>query len=115
MIPNGKEMDWDGHHLVFESTTYQCRGCFFEDRGSCPDCDEGLWVEENPSPWHTGKPTEEGFYLLTFPNELGFADYCVGYWNGEKILIRDAWEGEEVKPIAWQKIEPYKETDNDRK
>ena len=60
--------------------------------------------------WHTEKPTEKGYCVLTFPNELGFADYCVGYWNGEKILIRDAWEGDEVKPIAWQKIEPYKET-----
>lgn len=46
MIPNGKEMTWNGHYLVFESTTYQCRGCFFENMGSCPDCDEGIWVED---------------------------------------------------------------------
>lgn len=111
MIPNGKEMDWDGHHLVFESTTYQCRGCFFEDRGSCPDCDEGLWVEENPSPWHTGKPTEEGWYLLALTTKV-FNDkpFCVAYMDGNHwlgindfyILVDDV--------SAWQKIEPYKES-----
>lgn len=73
---------------------------------------QAVLYEELYNPWHTGTtPTEEGFYVLTFPNELGFAEYCVGYWNGEKFLIRDVWEDEEVKPIAWQKIEPYKETD----
>lgn len=108
MIPNGKEMNWNGHHLVFESEVDVCEGCFFADKDECPDCDEGVWVEKNPSPWHTEKPTEEGYYVLIFPNELGFPDYCVGYWNGEKFLIRDAWEGDEVKLIAWAKIEPYK-------
>lgn len=53
MIPNGKKMDWNGHNLTFESTTYHCRGCFFENKNECPDCDEGIWVEES-SFWHTG-------------------------------------------------------------
>lgn len=50
MIPNGKEMNWNGHKLVFESEPGVCRGCFFADKNECPDCDEGLWVEE-PSVW----------------------------------------------------------------
>ena len=46
MIPNGKEMTWNGHHLVFESEPDPCRGCFFADKNECPDCDEGAWVED---------------------------------------------------------------------
>lgn len=108
MIPNGKEIIIDGHKVVFESTTYQCRGCFFENRDSCPDCDEGIWVEEG-SPWHTGTPTEEGYYLchIQFYSEDYESDeegYDIPYWfkNG-------SWEGndENVRIIAWQKIEPY--------
>ena len=62
MIPNGKEINWNGHKLRFESESYPCRGCFFEDKDECPECDEGLWVED--SHWHTGTPTEEGLYLV---------------------------------------------------
>lgn len=47
MIPNGKEMTWKGHHLVFESEPNPCRGCFFADKDECPDCDDGAWVEDN--------------------------------------------------------------------
>ena len=47
MIPNGKEMTWKGHHLVFESEPNPCRGCFFADKDECPDCDEGAWVEDD--------------------------------------------------------------------
>ena len=65
MIPNGTTMNWHGHNLVFESENDQCRGCFFADKNECPDCDEGAWVEDNPSPWRKGVPTEEGrFYAV---------------------------------------------------
>ena len=47
MIPNGKEMTWKGHHLVFEAEPDPCRGCFFADKDECPDCDEGAWVEDD--------------------------------------------------------------------
>ena len=52
MIPNGKEMTWNGHHLVFESEPNPCRGCFFADKDECPDCDEGAWVEDNTEASH---------------------------------------------------------------
>ena len=47
MIPNGKEMTWNGHQLVFESKLDPCRGCFFADKDEWPDCDEGAWVEDD--------------------------------------------------------------------
>ena len=64
-------------------------------------------VEANP--WHTGTPTEEGYYLchIQFYSEDYESDeegYDIPYWfkNG-------SWEGndENVRIIAWQKIEPY--------
>jgi len=45
MIPNGKTMDWNGHHLVFMSEPDPYRVCFFADKDECPDCDEWVWVE----------------------------------------------------------------------
>lgn len=93
MIPNGEKMDWNGHHLVFD---IPCRGCFFNDKDSCPDCDEGLWVEENPSPWHTGTPTEEGWYVCKM---IGIDLYETQYFTGVN------WNEEIIE--AWQKIEQY--------
>lgn len=114
MIPNGKQMDWNGHKLTFESEHDRCSGCFFENKNECPDCDEGIWIEEG-SPWHTGKPIEDGWYLVAYEcvydcknkgkieyhtlniitHEDGFRDYR-GYASD------DVW-----KAVAWQKIEPY--------
>lgn len=93
MIPNGEKMNWNGHHLVFD---IPCRGCFFADKDECPECDEGLWVEDNPSPWHTGTPTEEGWYVCKMKGtDLYETQYFTGVnWNEEIIE-------------AWQKIEPY--------
>lgn len=63
------------------------------------------------SPWHTGTPTEDGYYLchVQFYSEDYESDeegYDIPYWfkNG-------SWEGndENVRIIAWQEIEPYKE------
>lgn len=111
MIPNGEQMDWNGHNLIFESEPCSCRGCFFENRDSCPDCDEGIWVEDNPSPWHAGTPTEEGWYLV---QHLSDAEYCgskffVARWDGEKFIInpRPPIVVTYQQGTAWQKIEPY--------
>lgn len=117
MIPNGKEIDWNGHHLVFESEPDQCRGCFFADKDSCPDCDEGAWVEKNPSPWHTGTPTEDGWYLVAYEcvydcKNKGKIEYFTlniitdedGYKDYRGRASDDVW-----KAVAWQKIEQYKE------
>ena len=98
MIPNGKEIIIDGHKVVFESTTYQCRGCFFENRDDCPDCDEGIWVEENPNPWHTGTPTEGGLYLV-----VTHEGYDV--WRFNKNF--KAWNLHFDKVKAWMPIPPF--------
>jgi len=68
-------------------------------------------THEIGSPWHTGTPTEDGNYLchIQFYSEDYESDeegYDIPYWfkNG-------SWEDndENVRIIAWQKIEPYKE------
>lgn len=117
MIPNGKEMEYDGHHLVFYSEPSACGGCFFEDNGSCPDCDQGIWVDASPSSWNTGKPTEEGWYLIEYENvwkgsrHEGTKSYrAVKRYRDEQddyiyedggIRHEDIW-----KPVRWQKITP---------
>lgn len=116
MIPNGKQIIIDGHNLTFESEPSDCRGCFFENRDSCPDCDGGMWVEEG-YPWHTGVPTEDGTFLVLWRDtEEPIRRYSVLHWNE----YNDTWYDEETsycnwgdedhaEVIAWQKIEPYKE------
>lgn len=99
MIPNGKEMNWKGHKLRFESEPDRCRGCFFIDKDQCPDCDEGAWVED--SPWCTGIPTEEGLYWVFAP-------------QGKRKYTSDCFvDGNFIENglhvVAWQKIEPHKE------
>lgn len=59
-----------------------------------------------PNPWHTGTPTEEGWYLLHLRRKD--KPYCVAYMDGHHwlsindffILVDDV--------LAWQKIEPYR-------
>lgn len=60
------------------------------------------------SNWHTGKPTEEGWYLVAFnyEDEEGVR-YTTDYFKDGKWafpMVRDI-----SKLRAWQKIEPYKE------
>lgn len=100
MIPNGKKMNWHGHHLTFESEDDWCRGCFFADKDECPDCDEGAWVEDKPNPWHTGTPTEEGWYVIAFIGankriEYASAVWCYGEWDAR------------CKVVAWMPIPPF--------
>lgn len=113
MIPNGEEIIIDGHNLTFESEPSDCRGCFFENRDSCPDCDGGMWVEEG-YPWHTGTPTEEGWYLVAYQHKDKITYRAVRFFlekgldmefldSEGGIYYPDIW-----KAIAWQKIEPYR-------
>ena len=55
------------------------------------------------NPWHTGTPTEKGWYLLAcnIGNSSEFF-YAVDYWSIET----KQWTINRV--VAWQKIEPYK-------
>ena len=113
MIPNGKEMEWKGHHLVFESEEDWCRGCFFADKDSCPDCDEGAWVEQKHSLWHTGTPTEDGLYVIAYRNCYGNTEdisYATAIVRGSVFFyFQECRFGRQV--MAWQKIEPFEEKD----
>ena len=115
MISNGKEMIFDGHKLVFKEDL--CSACFFADKDECPDCDEGIWVEEG-YPWHTEPPTEDGEYvvLCKYRKDDGklriyktVFEFKNGEWTNLPILENHL---DEYELIAWygQKIEPYEET-----
>ena len=60
------------------------------------------------SPWHTGTPTEDGYYLLHMTIYDEEYDLCVdfkdGTWDDRKWGF-----GYNYKILAYQKIEPYKE------
>lgn len=61
--------------------------------------------------WHTGTPTEEGWYLIAFNYEFeGGVRYTTDYFKDGKWafpMVRDI-----SKLRAWQRIEPYKEESN---
>lgn len=59
--------------------------------------------------WHTGTPTEEGWYLLQYLNS---DEYDVGRWDGNDFVIEENLPMvlTSHRSVAWQKIEPFKET-----
>ena len=70
-----------------------------------------ITFSEVENPWHTGTPTEEGWYLLHLREDKAMwkdKPFCVAYMDGHRwlsindffILVDDV--------IAWQKIEPFK-------
>ena len=64
------------------------------------------------NPWHTGTPTEEGWYLLAYKYGGGTRIYYEvirweGIWKDEDI----GWDAQKVQDLAYCKIEPYKETE----
>jgi len=96
-----------------------CEKCYFHDHGHCPwDCDYGYYVEHNPSHWHTGKPTEDGEYLVIcqyvidnhYYQEKLVWEFENGDWKNKQRLTESHCI-KDLKIIAWygQKIEPYKE------
>lgn len=69
----------------------------------CPDCGRGFYLEPQ-SNWHTGTPTEEGWYLFAFKvrdcDGTYFWDYEANYWYGYGQTLSHQ------QPIEkWQKIE----------
>ena len=90
---------------------------------SCPKCEISVssYLEDNAyniwntraDGWHTGEPTEEGYYLVHlkkyyYKDTVG---YIVAKWERNwwrTINIGSYWNlGEEID--AWQRIEPYRE------
>lgn len=70
------------------------------------------------SPWHTGTPTEEGWYLVAYQHKDKMTYRAVRFFLEEGldmefleseggIYYPDIW-----KAVAWQKIEPYKEKED---
>lgn len=57
------------------------------------------------TPWHTGTPTEEGWYLCAYGDNF----FCANYWYKNGIGWRERWGG---ILLAWQKITPYEEKQN---
>ena len=64
-----------------------------------------------PNPWHTGTPTEEGWYQTEVKVRDCDGSYYLMYesvwFDGEEWVNRR----HEQPVVAWQKIEPYKETE----
>ena len=69
--------------------------------------------ERKKSNWHTGTPTEEGWYLcwVSFPKEIAPMVYK---WKNNKFMLTDIWESDD-DILMWQKIEPYKEKEDDER
>ena len=68
--------------------------------------------------WHTGAPTEDGWYLVAYQHKNKMTYRAVRFFLEEGldmefleseggIYCPDIW-----KAVAWQKIEPYKEDED---
>lgn len=91
---------------MYDSCTLRTGACV----ASLPDngCYWYRWfkdlIQKTENPWHTGTPTEDGWYLqcIKSKNKISYdTDY---YENGDwkyPCVLREI--------LAWQKIEPYKE------
>ena len=74
--------------------------------GRCDTEDEAITKWNNrPSPWHTGEPTEEGWYLFSY-KYLDTIRYGTDCFLDGKWVFNPALD---EKMLAWQKIEPFKE------
>ena len=62
------------------------------------------------NPWHTGVPTEEGWYLFTYKHLDSFR-YATDYY-----FVDRGWtfSVDKTKMLAWMPIEPYKEKQDGR-
>lgn len=71
-----------------------------------------MW-NSRPNPWHTGTPTEEGWYLIqTKRVDVDTGRYIFKVGNLSDVLWFQSEGYKELSCygiIAWQKIEPYKE------
>lgn len=57
--------------------------------------------EKSQSKWHTGTPTEEGWYLCKSEHMVG---YDVGYYVNGRFNRLHCFNQEDI--TVWQKIEP---------
>lgn len=73
---------------------------------------------KRPSPWHTGTPAEDGKYLVLWKDtDTGQEEYSMLMWHSMinswyNLEMGALWHDEyHAEVIAWQKIEPFEETD----
>lgn len=82
---------------------------------SSSDIEDYPYIEigDTQSNWHTGTPTEEGWYLVAYQHKDIITYYAVRFFLEKDldmefldseggIYYPDIW-----KAVAWQKIEPY--------
>ena len=99
--------------------TDKCRQCIDYDKDS-ETCrldikDEPCgWFVEKPSPWHTGTPTEEGYYLVHIILDDDEYDLCMNFKDGVWDERKWGFNALKVEIIAWQKITPF-EADKENK
>ena len=89
---------------------------------SCKNCDATIGIggsdneqkvteawNKRPNHWHTGTPTEDGWYLCAYDTDI----YLANYWCGCGWLKQYRAEGIDCRQglVAWQKIEPPREYD----
>ena len=67
------------------------------------------WAYEDDidNPWHTGTPTEEGWYLVTSGGDTPLS-YDIGKWDGESFCYMEVLNSIDV--VAWQKITPFEDS-----
>ena len=99
----GVTKDWDWSNEEIKHSAIQELTCMV------PYPEDITFSEANP--WHTGTPTEEGWYLVAFNYEFEEGvRYTTDYFKDGKWafpMVRDI-----SKIVAWQKIEPYKEKED---
>lgn len=95
-----------------------CIGCYrYNSCASYYEKKTGEKVEDGynpipPSPWHTGTPTEEGWYLIKYRGIYGCAIGRTEYRAVHRYtldglpMIDGGINADDIwKPIEWQKIE----------
>ena len=101
-----KKMEYEGYRLKLVRSG-DCYGCFFADKGACPECGNGKWIIDGNA-WHTGTPTEKGLYLTAIKVDDGDRKYCYAY---EPVWWQDGWCFRHFKQpiIAWMPIPPFED------
>lgn len=68
-----------------------------------------MW-NTRPNPWHTGEPTEEGWYLVW----MGKINGNINEHPSVMLFENGDWASRLVANtyVAWQKITPYEEKEN---
>lgn len=106
----GEHIRIDGvEYVAEEANDRACDSCALAKSNKCYliPCD-GVILESVDSNWHTGTPTEKGWYLCKTKGRKGSYLPSVLRWNGE------IWTSKTKRPIVlmdvveWQKIEPYR-------